>query len=282
MSSLLTCQNPDGGWPYQPGGSSWTEPTAYAALALSIDPSAAPQVAAALRWLAAHQLADGGWPPQPGVHQSTTVTALVALLGPAALGEASYRRGIQWLLRQTGSDTGLLNRLRLIAYGRYPSQPAAGWPWFPGTSAWVIPTSLSILALRKTMRLMPGPAIRERLDQGEAFLLQHACADGGWNYGTAESFGYTARSYPETTGMALLALQPAVARVIGRACALARAQLRACQSSEAESWLRLGLAAHAQLPLHATPPVRPARDVRTAALAMLASAAAQGRHVFLD
>src|SRR5713101_6782474 len=40
LEALRRAQNPDGGWAYFPGKSSWLEPTAYAALALHGEPSA--------------------------------------------------------------------------------------------------------------------------------------------------------------------------------------------------------------------------------------------------
>src|SRR5947207_15969319 len=81
---LLSKQNRDGGWPYV-RGTSWTEPTVYAVLALA----AAGEHSAAgrgLNWLRARQLRDGGWPPQAGFDESNWVTALVALLPPELLG----------------------------------------------------------------------------------------------------------------------------------------------------------------------------------------------------
>ena len=278
MVSLLESQNPDGGWPYQRGGPSWTEPTAYALLALLLQGSVAEPVAQGLRWLAAAQRHDGGWPPQPAVRQSAWVTALAVLLGPAALGRDAYRRGILWIVRQTGADTDFLSRARQFLTGNAQGYP--GWPWFPGTSAWVTPTALSMLALRQAGRCVQSPEIAARLAMGASYLLQHACSDGGWNHGAKRTLDYDARSYPETTGVALLALRGKDTPVIRRACRWAQAQLPACRASEAESWLRLGLLAHGQLPPNAPAPARPPRTVQNAALALLASAAAAGRNPF--
>jgi hypothetical protein len=282
MTSLLTSQNMDGGWPYQRGGPSWTEPTAYALLALIGQRPAVEPVARALRWLQASQRADGGWPPQASVRDSTWVTAVVALLGPIALGRAAHRNAITWLLRQTGEDTNLLMRARQFLMGDSPSHTFPGWPWFPGTSAWVTPTALSILALRKAAQLDNSPQIRARLDMGASYLLAHACSDGGWNYGAARALDYDASSYAETTGVALLALAGRHSAEIVKACGWAQSRLFACQSSEAESWLRLGLLAHGQLPVDNRVSMRIPRTVQNTALALLATAAAQGRNPFLE
>jgi hypothetical protein len=284
MQTLVACQNADGGWPYHPGGPSWTEPAAYALLALSANRSAAEPIERARGWLRATQRPDGGWSPTPAVAQSTWVSAVVVLLGPAILGEAPYRSAVAWLLDQTGAETSFLTRLRTFMSGNQtpPEQRSPGWPWFPGASAWVTPTALSMLALGKAFRLEPSAAIRRRLQTGASFLLRHACSDGGWNYGAPRALGFEARSYPETTGIALLALHGIDSSEVRKACALAKIQLAACQSSEAESWLRLGLLAHRQLPPDLLPPALPQRTVQNAALASLASAAEHGRNIFLE
>jgi hypothetical protein len=275
MVSLLESQNTDGGWPYQRGGPSWTEPTAYALLALAGHGSVAQPVEKGLRWLRAVQRSDGGWPPQPCVQQSVWVTAVAALLGPGLLGGGAYRRGIRWIVERTGADTNFLSRARELLTGNAPGYDA--WPWFPGTSAWVTPTALSMLALRQAARSAQSAQIAARLDMGAAHLLAHACSEGGWNYGAARALDYDARSYAETTGVALLALRGRDAPAIRKACRWAQVQLPRCRTSEAESWLRLGLLAHGQLPPNAPPPARPPRTVQNAALAVLAAAAVAGR-----
>lgn len=284
MQNLVECQNRDGGWPYRPGGPSWTEPAAYALLALGAHGPAAEPVERAAGWLRATQRPDGGWAPMPAVRQSTWVSAVVVLLGPAILGEASYRRAVAWLLDQTGAETSFLSRLRTFLSGNQtpPEQRFPGWPWFPGASAWVTPTALSMLALKKAFRVDPSAAIGRRLQMGASFLIRHACSDGGWNYGAPRALGFEARSYPETTGIALLALHGIDSSEAGKACELAKMQLASCQSSEAESWLRLGLMAHRQLPPDAPAPVSTPRTVQNTALALLASAAGQGHNIFLE
>ena len=278
---LLATQNADGGWPYQRGGPSWTEPTAYALLALAgVAPAAAP-VARGLQWLTALQRPDGGWPPEASVPHSTWVTAVVALLEPATLGTAAYRRAVAWTLRQTGADTNAFMRLRQWLTGDPAQHHSPGWPWFPDTSAWVTPTALSMLALRKSLRWEDLPQTRARLDMGAAYLLAHTCSDSGWNHGAARSLNHDAPSYPETTGVALLALTGSSSPALDKACDRAQAQLSRCRSSEAESWLRLGLLAHGQFPQNMPCAARPARTIQNAALALLADRAAEGHNLFL-
>ncbi len=283
MEPLLACQNPDGGWPYQQGEPSWTEPTAYALMALMAKSGADEGVGKGLRWLNATQRPDGGWPPQPAVRESSWLTSVVVLVGAGALGRDAFGRGVQWIVRQAGAETGFFNRLRQFLTGdTQGSHGQDGWPWFPGTSAWVTPTALSILALRKAARYAAFPGLRTRLDMGKAYLLAHACSDGGWNHGAARTLDRDARSYPETTGVALLALAGDRSAEVRRACIWARKQLPGCGASEAESWLRLGLLAQGQLPPDVPPPARPARTIQNAALARLAAAASRGPNPFLE
>ncbi|MGA2580300.1 MAG: prenyltransferase/squalene oxidase repeat-containing protein [Bryobacteraceae bacterium] len=282
MVSLLVSQNLDGGWPYQRGGPSWTEPTAYALLALIAQGSVVEPVARGLAWLHTAQRSDGGWPPQPSVRQSAWVTAVATMLGPAKLGKDAHRRGVAWIVRQTGEETSFLSRVQQFLTGNAEGYHGCdGWPWFPESSAWVTPSALSMLALRKVAPCADSAQIPARLDKGASYLLQHVCSDGGWNHGGARAMGYDARSYPETTGVALLALRGRDSPAIRRACGWAQARLPACRTSEGESWLRLGLLAHGQLPSN-VPPARPPRTVQDAALALLAWAAVEGRNLFLE
>jgi len=276
---LLTSQNRDGGWPYRRDGRSWTEPTAYALLALHAEPSAVPAVGRGIAWLRATQRSDGGWPPQAHIAQSTWVTAVVALLGPGKLGSHAYSRAVEWLIRQTGEDASLVMRMRQLLVGQPLTFP--GWPWFPSTTAWVTPTALSMLALRQAPYYANSPPVRARLDMGASYLLAHTCSDGGWNYGAARALDYDARSYPETTGVALLALSGSDSPKIRHACHCAQMHLSDCRSSEADSWLRLGLLAHGRLPADILPAALTARTIVDMALARLASVASQGHNPFL-
>jgi hypothetical protein len=254
IETLLSRQNPDGGWPYTRGGS-WTEPTVYAILALL---AAGEREAAGrgMSWIASAARPDGGWAPRGGVDESTWVTGLVALLPPELLGQTRYEEAIRWLLRTTGYESALTYRLREFLMGNSPppEQQFPGWPWVPGAAAWVGPTSIAILALQQAARRSPSTAVGERLDSGRRFLLARQCQEGGWNHGSVHALGYEAHPYPETTGMALAALAGVKSPMVDRALAVAHRFLAGCRSADALNWLRLGLMAHGQMP----PDYRPA------------------------
>ena len=283
LENIRAAQNPDGGWPYRRGGS-WTEPTVYALLAHQAGGIAVPRASEVLGWLGRAQQSDGGWKPRASVDQSTWVTALVTLLPPEAIGVQRHVRAVEWLLSQTGKESNPMFRWRDFArHGKLPdASELVGWPWVPGCAAWVTPTSLAILALKKTYWRTPSPGLRERIGQAEAFLLSRRCADGGWNHGSERVLGYDAGSYPETTGQALLALAGTDPGRLAGSFRLAQRFLREHPPGGGAAWLRLGLLAHQQVPARAPIFSVPCRTVPDAALAVLADAAERGCNVFVD
>jgi hypothetical protein len=283
IDSIIRLQNRDGGWPYRKGGGSWTEPAVFALLAQSAGKGDAQSIERGMAWLRATQRPDGGWPPCPEVTQSTWVTAMVALLSREVLGHASHVSAIHWLMGQTGKETSFAYRLRseLAGNGAGADEPRRGWPFFPGAAAWVTPTAFGVLALEKALRDEINSPLQQRILVGREFLLDRICKDGGWNYGRSSVLGVDAPSYPETTGQALLALSEVRSPKLEPALAAAQDQARVCQSSEALSWLQLGLRAHG---LVAVGPARKleSRHVIDSALSVLAQAALRGRNVFLE
>jgi hypothetical protein len=253
---LLKKQNADGGWPYLTGGS-WTEPSVYATLALlaSGETSSAQR---GIEWIVRTARPDGGWASRPGIGESSWVTALVTLLPEDRL-DARYRqRAIAWLLGARGEDSTTIYTLRQRLLGRQPSTDYAhpGWPWTQGAAAWVGPTAAALMALEREGRKRPAAPVAERSTEGRNFLLAHMCAEGGWNHGATNAWGYDQAPYPETTGMALLALRGVRAPQMERAFEAGRKFLtgRSSKSADAQNWLRMGLAAHGQLPAGYRPP----------------------------
>lgn len=281
VETILSKQNPDGGWPYV-NGVSWTEPTVYAVLA-TLAAGATGPARRGLNWLRARQLSDGGWPPQASVDESTWVTSLVALIPVEHLGPAIHDQAITWLMSCTGQESTMLYRLQewLLGNRPAPEQKFPGWPWVPGTAAWVSPTSLAILALDKELRSKPSASIRARIEEGQNFLLKRMCREGGWNHGSVRALGYESVPYPETTGLALAALRGVQAPELSLAIPVAQEFLANCRSADALNWLRLGLMAHGQLPPDFSPTVpMKYRTTPETSLNLLVTEAQQGRGVF--
>jgi hypothetical protein len=264
-------QNSDGGWAYG-RGCSWAEPTAFVLLAQSAGSPDRMSFPKGGKFFASLARQDGGWSPQPGVGESTWVTALAALLPEALISEQQRRQAIGWLKDQSGRDSSLLYRLRQRLSGDKEELPE-GWPWFPGASAWVIPTSLGILAFERALRRGASDRgeIEDRIEEGKKFLLARQCADGGWNYGSIHVLGRDGDSYPETTGIALLALNgvPQSAQ-LEKAKATARRHFSECRAAEGIAWLRMGMAAQGETIASAIEPV--CRTNMDAALMALAAA----------
>lgn len=234
LPELCALQNPDGGWPYR-AGSSWTEPTVLALLALASAGEVSSQAAGnALNWLRANQRPDGGFAPRRLVEESTWVTALVSLLPVHMLAQLDATGAMNWLLSKTGRESSWVQRLRTVMIsGRVDQAAPEGWPWFPDTAAWVAPTSFAILALRRARKRDARNEIRDRIQHGQDFLMSRVCVDGGWNHGSTKALGYDAPSYPETTGLALLALEGLPPSRVARCLERAEQHLEVSRSREA-------------------------------------------------
>ncbi len=280
---LPSWQNIDGGWPFLPGRASWTEPTVLALLALRDEKVHRPAVERGFDWLARCRRRDGGWPPTPGVDEPSWVTALAALLLAQAGRLNAGDPAIHWLLSQQGAETTLANRVRQWMQGvksRY-RDAAPGWPWISGTAGWVVPTAFSILALRKAQARFPDATISARIEEGRRFLIARRCKDLGWNHGDSQSLGFYSVSFPETTGLALLALQGGSVPEISGSIERAKAHARGCRSTQGRCWLRLGLMAQGA-GAAVVPEGYPLGWPRTvdAALVLLCGQAIAGNNVF--
>ena len=198
-------QNSDGGWGYRPAGKSFVEPTGLclAALASSGETAA---LGPGRRYLKACQResgavgvdpqdADGGW------------MAYAALLGFRALGAAAEEGRLRdWMLRfEDASKRFSASDISAIKdrYGYDASLP--GWPWTPGTTGWVEPTALFIVALVRS----GVPTTEGRIKSGVDMIVDQRVRSGGWNYGNPRSGSHELEASPMSTALALAALAAA-------------------------------------------------------------------------
>ena len=83
------------------------------------------------------------------------------------------------------------------AWPPMPEHEFPGWPWIPGSAAWVGPTSLAILALEKEMAPPSfNGGTSGAIDEGRGFLLRRMCTGGGWNHGSVRALGYESDALP--------------------------------------------------------------------------------------
>jgi hypothetical protein len=206
-------------------------------------------------------------------------------MGVLALASAGELRpddaALGWLVRTGGAEAGWAHRLRTWMLGQEPASASEGWPWYPGAAAWVGPTAMAVLAAEAAAAVASTEALGKRLESARAFLLERRCADGGWNHGSSRALGYDTDSYPETTGMALLALAGrgiAEAEVFAKARETAWRHLTATRSLEGWCWLQMGLRAHRIEPPKVEPPQAAGRQTREIALYILTRSMMEGNN----
>lgn len=201
LDRLVSAKNDGGGWSYSPDGPSAAEPTAWMTVALSAYDADTDLIAGGLDCLTRMQQSDGGIPGIPTIASTGWATGLAILAWTLAGGglSRSYddpaRRAADWLLRHSGQPAPRNPAI----YGHDTS--LIGWSWVEGTHSWVEPTSYALLALDAV-----GLRDHPRAVEGRRLLRDRVIPGGGWNYGNARMFGAALRPFPETTGVALLAL----------------------------------------------------------------------------
>ena len=252
IGALGRRQNPDGGWGASPGKRSNTEVTCLALLALHAagDPGLGASVSRALHSLTALQRPGGSWPLSGDLPEGSWTTALATF--SLALFEPHLHRavrGAEWLLRQEGRTPGWVARLLArVQRGNLVVElnpDLKGWPWVDGTFSWVEPTAYALLALKKLRGHLAGPPIEARIREGELMLYNRMCEGGGWNYGNSRVFGARLPPYPDTTALALLALQDYQAAEANRLSLLALQRMVAgVESGLTLSWSIISAAAY--------------------------------------
>ena len=267
---LLRFQNKDGGWGYFPGKESWLEPTAYAALALRGEKDGDEAGRRAVELLARWQRPDGACQANAQVKNGYWGTALMlTLYRTMGRQDAGYGRGLDWLGKTTGAEGSLAVRIieRFQAKVVEQDDSVRGWPWRPGNSSWVEPTSHALVALKQSSRAAEFVA---RIQEGEGYLLDRRCPDGGWNYGNKRVYQTDMISFPETTALALVALQGRSATELKPSLDRALAHAKSTKSGMARAWLAIALRLYGVPWETRLAGLSPGRDISIAALEYLA------------
>jgi hypothetical protein len=302
MASLLKALHRDltirqsirGGWGFNARQDA-LEPTCLAILTLRHQSGA--HVEKALNRIARLQHEDGSWPAFDGAGREgawTTALALLALLSVGRKG-GSLQRAIGWLLSQRGREADWFWRWKFRTVDtNVRFDPAKyGWNWIPGTISWVIPTSFSLIALRRARDLCGTAKLDQRLELGAEMLLDRMCPGGGWNAGNGMAFGIPYVPYIDTTAIALLALRGYESGLgIQRSLSWLVNRLPSCPSPYSLAWGILALAAYQHIntvqdalgqsaaSLTGLIERRPPTDVCTVAVCALALDAVEGDNVF--
>jgi hypothetical protein len=201
-------QNPDGGWGYEPRRASLVEPTAFGVLALHAG-GKGPEAERGLTFLQSCQQKNGAVGTRPGDAEGNWM-AYAALLAFHALGAGPEERRLKdWALDfDDASDRFTKEEIASIA-ARFRYNPGIrGWSWTPGTTAWIEPTALFILALLHT----GVPVTAKRILSGVDLIIDRAVPSGGWNFGNPFSSSYELEAGVMSTALALSALGAAGVR----------------------------------------------------------------------
>jgi len=181
---------------------------------------------------------DGGW---------VTSLALIALRDYVP-GIPARLRGFHWLLKFAGKESNWLWKWKFRTTDRHVrfDPDKYGWPWFPDTVSWVVPTSFAILALNQ-VPCSCGDLGRapHRVTLGIEMLMDRACPSGGWNAGNGVVYGTPLAPHVDDTAVALLALSERKEHLVAQSGVLwLERTAQGLRSPWSLAWVVLALAAH--------------------------------------
>ena len=217
-------------------------------LALHGTPGSEPILDRAWKLVRSWQHPDGSFQPGAEVKDGTWVTALgLTLARVRGIDDAGVHSSIDYLLHVVGEEHNPWTRtgafLHLLKAKLDVSHE--GWPWRDGNASWIEPTAHTIVALKKA-GVYRSAEVARRVRDGEDLILSRRCTDGGWNYGTPNMLYFDLPSYPETTALALLALDGRNEREYQGAVELSTMFHVKTKSSLGKAWLQIALRCHSQ------------------------------------
>jgi hypothetical protein len=211
LAELILRQLPCGGWAALASSSQPAlEPTCLSALALGSFPGGS--LAHAQEFLLHAQNPNGSWPAFAGddTHGAWVTSLAVMALHDVVPAIPARLQGVHWLVDCTGKESNWFWKWKFRTADRHVrfDPDKFGWPWFPDTVSWVVPTAFAVLALNQ----LPCPCgvleqVPFRVERGVEMLLDRACPSGGWNAGNSVVYGAPVAPHPDDTSIALLALR---------------------------------------------------------------------------
>jgi hypothetical protein len=243
MDRLIQRSLPDGGFSNNPDGGFRVDATAWATIALQAAGCKEHILNDSRSRLVANQVPDGRinlLSDDPDVVWPTPL-AILAWQGVARYHEM-HAMSIDFLIKTTGVHWAKNSQ---DAVGHDTS--IKGWPWILSTHSWVEPTAISLIALE-----VAGYGEHDRAKEGRRMLMDRQLPSGGWNYGNTTVFGRELQPMPETTGVALSALEGRVpTESVRNSLDYLKNKVRQIRTPLALSWSLLGLSAWGERPREA-------------------------------
>jgi len=247
VEALISSALEGGGFAMLPGGVYRPDSTAWAVLSLAATRSgsrAHDVVESSRSRLTASQLADGRVCLSSSNPESFWPTPLAILAWHGSEKHARPRsRAIDFLLKTSGKHW-------VKEYGSPLAHDTSikGWSWTENTHSWVVPTSLSILALR-----VSGLGEHDRVREGVRLLMDRQLPSGGWNFGNTLTYGKELYPQADCTGLALCALADFVSPgEVGKSIAYLQSRGMRVRTPLSLGWGILGLGAWGRRPAQAT------------------------------
>src|SRR5438094_5323213 len=208
----------------------------------------APACDRAINLLLRTQNPDGSWPAFEGDDPEgcwTTALAAIALRFMRSP-SAPLQKALCWLLNYEGREGHWFWRWKFRTVDRAVqfNPEKYGWPWFPGTVSWVVPTAFSLIALKQSFPCCRTEAVTNRIQLGMEMLRDRACPEGGWNAGNGIVFGSPLSPHIDTTAIALLALTEDSDSPAAQALNWLRQASVNCSSAYSLAWSAIAFSVH--------------------------------------
>ena len=231
---------------------------------------------------------DGSWPAFEGDDPEGCWTTALATIALRFLGSpsAQLEKSLRWLLENEGREGHWFWKWKFRTTDRAVqfNPDKYGWPWFPGTVSWVIPTAFSLIALKQSFPCCRTEPVVNRIRLGTEMLRDRACPQGGWNAGNGIVFGSALIPHIDTTAIALLALTERKDAAAVQGLNWLRQACIDCSSVYSLAWSAIALFVHQDQALnHCIADLRRAlsstdaiSNIETLSLAAIAIKAAEG------